>query len=64
MTKGSRVKILDKDSEYYEKIGTLHELDVECTPLCSVYFDDEDFDYFSEDEIEEVGRDELLQAKN
>lgn len=56
MTKGSKVKILDKNREYFGKIGTLHELDVECTPLCCVYFDDEDFDYFSEDEIVEVGR--------
>ena len=55
MKKGSRVKILDKDSEYYEKIGILQELDVECTSLFWVYFYYEDFDYFSEDEIVEVG---------
>lgn len=55
MKRGSKVKILDEDSEYYRKIGILAELDVECTPLCSVCFDDGDFDYFSEDEIVEVG---------
>lgn len=55
MTRGVKVKILDKSSEYFGKIGTLHELDVECTPLCSVYFDDGDFDYFLEDEIVEIG---------
>lgn len=55
MKRGSKVKVMDKNSEHFGKIGTLHELDVECTPLCSVYFDDGDFDYFSEDEIVEVG---------
>lgn len=29
MKKGSRVKVMDKNSEYFGKIGTLHELDVE-----------------------------------
>lgn len=46
---------MDKNSGHFGKIGTLHELDVECTPPCNVYFDDGDFDFFSEDEIEEVG---------
>ena len=55
MKTGSKVKILDKDSEHYGKIGTLEQQNVECLPICSVYFDDEDFDYFSEDEIVEVG---------
>lgn len=55
MTKGSKVKVMDKNSEYFGKIGTLEQQDVECTPLCSVYFDDGDFDYFSEDEIVEIG---------
>ena len=55
MTKGSRVKILDKNSEYFGKTGTLEQQNVECLPICSVYFDDEDFDYFSEEEIVEVG---------
>lgn len=55
MTKGSKVKILDRNSEYYGEIGTLEQQNVECLPICSVYFDDEDFDYFSEDEIVEVG---------
>lgn len=61
---GSKVKILDKNSEHFGKIGTLGLQNVECLPICSVYFDDGDFDYFLEDEIEEIGRDELLQAKN
>lgn len=56
MKKGSRVKVMDKNSEYFGKIGILQELDVECTSLCCVCFDDEDFDYFSEDEIVEVGQ--------
>lgn len=34
----SKVKILDKDSEYYGKIGTLGQQNVECMPICSVYF--------------------------
>lgn len=55
MKTGSKVKILDKDSEYYGKIGTLGQQNVECTSACSVYFDDGDFDFFLEDEIEEVG---------
>lgn len=55
MTKGSKVKIMDKNSEYFGKIGTLEQQNVDCLPICSVYFDDGVFDYFSEDEIVKVG---------
>ena len=50
MKRGVKVKIINRESKYYGKIGTLGEQNVENFPICSVYFND-DFDYFSEDEV-------------
>ncbi len=55
MTNGTKVKITDETSKYFGKIGILGRQNVECLPVCSVYFNDGDFDYFSEDEVEKIG---------
>lgn len=48
---GTKVEIISDESPYNSRIGTLGVKNVETLPVCHIYFEDKEFDYFGDDEF-------------